>query len=325
VGYAGIRRGRLPLLLAGMVCAVVTLLALASAPAQAYESYQHGGIDDCETCHMNAHTWWTPTNEHCLTCHTGYQIVRSGRLCWDCHTPGQDMGWARTDAGCTSTCHLRGGATFAHVAHPDRSSACTSCHSVSASSHDPADGAHHVIPAPRLDAVAPTAAAPGSAVSLSGERFTWAAIVRFGGVNAHFTVGSDRQITAVVPAAALSGPVTVLSSGGVATSTTDFVVLRPVTATLTLSAARSSVRLGRPVRLSGRLTPAAAGGSQVTIVVQRRRSGVWKAAASSRRTTDASGALAWSFRPRRAGTYHARAVFAGPPTAASAWVAFRIR
>jgi hypothetical protein len=296
-----------------------------SAPVQAYESYEHGGIVDCETCHVNAHTRWTPTDEHCITCHAGYQTVRTGRLCWDCHTPGQDMGWARTDAGCMSTCHLRGGATFAHTAHPDRSTACTSCHAVSASSHDPAGSAHHVIPAPRLDAVAPTAAVPGSVVILSGERFTWAAIVRFGGVNAAFTIDSDRQITAVVPAAAVSGPVAVLSPGGLATSTTEFVVLRPVTLTLTLLASPSSVPLGRPVRFTGWLTPATTGGSQVKIVVQRRQSGVWKAAASSLRTSDASGALTWSYRPRRAGTYHARAVVAGPPPAASPWVAFRVR
>jgi hypothetical protein len=327
VGYKGIRRGGLSLLLAGVLCGVVTLFALmlASAPAQAYESYQHGGIDDCETCHMNAHTWWVPTNEHCLTCHTGYQIVRSSRLCWDCHIPGQDLGWARTDAGCTSTCHLRGGATFAHTAHTDRSTACTTCHAVSKSASEPAGSAHHVIPAPRLDAVAPTAAPPGSAVTLSGQRFTWAAIVRFGGVNAAFAIISDRQITALVPVAAVSGPVTVLSAGGVAASVADFVVLRPVAPTLTLSASPSSVLSGRPIRFLGRLTPAVVGGSQVTIVVQRRQSGVWKAAASSLRATDASGAIGWSYRPRRAGTYHARAAFAGPPAAASPWVAFRVR
>jgi hypothetical protein len=308
------------------MCAVVTLFvpALATVPAEAYESYQHGGIDDCETCHTNAHTWWVPTNEHCLTCHTGYQIVRSGRLCWDCHAPGQDMGWARTEAGCTSTCHLRGGATFAHIRHAGRSTACTTCHTVSASAHDPAGSAHHVVPAPRLDAVAPTAAAPGSAVALSGARFTWTAIVRFGGLNAAFTITSDRQITAVVPAAAVSGPVTVLSAGGVATSASDFVVLRPVTPALNLSASPSVVRLGRRVRLAGLLTPAAAGGSQVKIVVQRRPSGVWKSAASSLRTPDASGALAWSFRPLRPGAYRARAAFT-PAGLRSSWAAFRVK
>jgi hypothetical protein len=307
----------------GVLLAFVAL-ALAPVPAQAYESYQHGGIDDCETCHMNAHTWWPPTNEHCLTCHTDYQVVDSGRLCWTCHAPGQDMDWARTDVGCTSTCHLRGGATFAHAVHPGGSTACTTCHPVSASPADPSGSAHHVVPAPRLDAVAPTAASPGATVTLTGRRFSWAAIVRFGGVEADFAITSDEQIAAVVPEAAVSGPVTVLSPGGTATSSADFVVLRPVAPTLSLRATPATFGLGRRVRLAGLLTPADSGGSPVTIVVQRRLAGGWKAAASTARSPDASGAYAWSYRPRHAGTYRARAWF---PAAGvrSSWAAFRVR
>jgi hypothetical protein len=328
VRHAGDRRSRLSDRLAGtagvLLAFVALALAFAPVPAQAYESYQHGGIDDCETCHVNAHTWWTPTNEHCLTCHTGYQVVDSRRLCWTCHTPGQDMAWARTDAGCTSTCHLRGGAAFAHAAHSGGSTACTTCHPVSTSPSDPSGSAHHVVPAPRLDAVAPTTAAPGATVMLTGRRFSWAAIVRFGGAKADFTIASDERIAAVVPAAAVSGPVTVLSPGGTATSNADFVVLRPVDTTLTLRATPAVFGLGRRVRLAGMLTPADSGGLPVTIAVQRRQAGVWKAATSASRAPDATGAYAWSYRPRQAGAYRARASF---PAAGvrSSWAVFRVR
>ena len=115
-----------------------------------------------------------------------------------------------------------------------------------------------------------------------------------------------------------------LSGGGMATSPADFVVLRPVAPTLTLRATPAIFALGRRVRLAGLLTPADSGGSTVTIVVQRRLAGAWKAAASTSRAPDASGAYAWSYRPRQAGTYRARASF---PAAGvrSSWAAFRVR
>ena len=305
--------------------ALVVLVALLLAPAgaRAYSTYQHGGIDDCETCHTNAHTRWTPTDEHCITCHTGYQTVRTRNLCWTCHTPGQDMDWARTDASCLSTCHLRGGVEFAHTTHTGASAACTSCHPLTSSGTDPASSPHHAVPAPRLDAVAPAAAAPGARVTIAGARLSWAKIVRFGAVDAAFAVVSDTQIVATVPAGAQTGPVGVLSQGGSAVSLTDFIVLRPeppVPPVLTLAAEPRIVSLARKVRLAGRLTHADVA-PQVRIVVQRRVARAWRAAAGSWRTLN-RGAFTWSLRPRRAGAYRARVAVTG---VTSGWVTFRVR
>jgi hypothetical protein len=319
------QRGSATLAAATVALALLALSALLLAPpgARAYSAYQHGGIDDCETCHTNAHTLWVPTDEHCVTCHTGYQAVRARNSCWTCHTPGQDMGWARTDASCLSTCHLRGGVDFAHTAHAGGNAACTSCHPLTASEADPAGSPHHVVPAPRLDAVTPAAAAPGASVTITGARLTWAKLVRFGVVDAAFAVVSDTQIVATVPAEANTGPVGVLSQGGSALSLTDFIVLRPeppAPPVLTLAAVPRAVALGRKVRLAGSMTPAD-GAAQVRIVVQRRVPGAWKASASSWRTP-AGGAYAWSLRPRRAGAYRACVTLTG---ATSGWVAFRVR
>lgn len=43
-------------LIAWLAVAITMALAIAAAPQQAsaYASCQHGGIDDCETCHVNA-------------------------------------------------------------------------------------------------------------------------------------------------------------------------------------------------------------------------------------------------------------------------------
>ena len=136
---------------------------------------------------------------------------------------------------------------------------------------------------------------------------------------------SDTSISAVVPPAAVTGPVTVLTGGGSAAGLGDFTVLSPPPPpeppALTLTASQSTLRLGRRVRLTGRLLPAGAA-PQVRVVVQRRVSGVWKPVASSPRDLDAAGACVWSYRPLRAGAFRARASAAG---VVSAWAGFRVR
>ncbi|MFL5910879.1 MAG: IPT/TIG domain-containing protein [Gaiellaceae bacterium] len=68
----------------------------------------------------------------------------------------------------------------------------------------------------------PSSAQPGGTVVITGTGFTGATRVRFGSMDATFTVDSDSQITAIVPAGALSGPITVTVAGASATSSTRF-------------------------------------------------------------------------------------------------------
>lgn len=76
---------------------------------------------------------------------------------------------------------------------------------------------------PRIDNFTPTSGISGTSVTVTGIRFTGATQVQFGGVSASsFTVDSDTQITAVVPATALTGPITVTSSLGTGTSGSNF-------------------------------------------------------------------------------------------------------
>jgi subtilisin family serine protease len=80
----------------------------------------------------------------------------------------------------------------------------------------------------------PSSAAPGAKVTLTGTNFTGAAAVLFNGVSATFTNAPtnnlDLRITAIVPPDATSGPITILTPHGNATSTAVFQVLRPTLA-----------------------------------------------------------------------------------------------
>jgi len=72
----------------------------------------------------------------------------------------------------------------------------------------------------------PAASVVGAKVTIAGWGFTGATSVVFtSGVSATFTVDSDLQITAVVPAGAVSGPVSVTTPNGTGMSDTDFTVI----------------------------------------------------------------------------------------------------
>lgn len=83
--------------------------------------------------------------------------------------------------------------------------------------------------APTLTALNPTVGAAGATVTLTGTHFVGASAVSFNGTAATtFTVVSDTQMTAVVPAGATTGTVSVTTPGGTATSGTSFTIGTPV-------------------------------------------------------------------------------------------------
>jgi hypothetical protein len=83
-----------------------------------------------------------------------------------------------------------------------------------------------VIPAPAVTTVVPPSGSPGASVVITGTTFSGATAVAFGGVPATvFTVNSATQITATVPAGAVTGKVRVTTSGGFGESAADFTVV----------------------------------------------------------------------------------------------------
>jgi streptogramin lyase len=78
---------------------------------------------------------------------------------------------------------------------------------------------------PTITSFSPTSAVAGSAVTISGTFFKGATAVAFNGTAASYTVNSANRITATVPAAASSGPISVTTPAGTATSSGSFTVV----------------------------------------------------------------------------------------------------
>jgi hypothetical protein len=78
---------------------------------------------------------------------------------------------------------------------------------------------------PALDAFSPASGPVGTAVTIKGARLAGATAVTFNGAPASsFTIDSDVQIRAIVPAGATSGKLNITTSAGSATSVASFVV-----------------------------------------------------------------------------------------------------
>src|SRR2546427_6277755 len=98
--------------------------------------------------------------------------------------------------------------------------------------------------APTITSFTPTSGPVGTLVTISGMNFTGATAVTFNGVKGDpFTVTSATAIQDTVPAGATTGPLSVTTAGGTATSTSSFTVVdtTPPTVSMTAPAAGSTV------------------------------------------------------------------------------------
>lgn len=71
---------------------------------------------------------------------------------------------------------------------------------------------------PAISSLTPSSGAAGTAVTISGTSFVDVISVQFNGITAAYTVNSATQITATVPAGETSGPLTITTAGGTAST-----------------------------------------------------------------------------------------------------------
>jgi hypothetical protein len=152
---------------------------------------------------------------------------------------------------------------------------------------------------PVLVAFTPTSGSVGTSVQITGTGFTDATTVAFNGTTASFTVDSDTQITATVPAGATTGPIDVTTPSGTATSAVDFTVTAAAEThprSVTLRTRGDLVLVGR-VQVEAGFDACAAG---VDLVARRHRAGSWRRIASD--TTNDRGGYRIKV-PGKAGRY----------------------
>ena len=88
---------------------------------------------------------------------------------------------------------------------------------------------HAFLVVPVVSSFTPASGIVGSNVTITGVSLTQTSKVTIGGKTATFTVGTDKQITATVPAGAKTGKIVVTTPGGVATSSLSYSVVPSIT------------------------------------------------------------------------------------------------
>jgi len=107
---------------------------------------------------------------------------------------------------------------------------------------------------PSISSFLPASGGVGTVVTITGENLTGATRVSFGGIPAtSFTVNSYTQITATVPAGAVTGAIVVTTPGGTAASTSYFRITRNATTT-SLSSSLNPSTYGQSVTFSAQVS-----------------------------------------------------------------------
>jgi hypothetical protein len=109
-------------------------------------------------------------------------------------------------------------------------------------------------PAPALTSFAPTSGPVGTSVTITGSNLTGATAVKFNGTPAAYSVSSNTQITATVPAGASTGPISVTTPGGTASSSASFTVTTP-DFSMSASPATQTIRPGSSTSYTVAITP----------------------------------------------------------------------
>lgn len=111
---------------------------------------------------------------------------------------------------------------------------------------------HYSVPTnniPSLASFTPAHGPAGTAITITGSRFTGSTGVKFNGISVtSFSINSDTLISTTVPADATNGKITVTNAFGVGSSATDYLVTAPP---IVSAFAPSNGPVGTPVTITG--------------------------------------------------------------------------
>jgi len=158
-----------------------------------------------------------------------------------------------------------------------------------------------VAPVPSITSFTPGDGPVGTEVTITGSNFTGTTEVEFAGTSATFTVDSPTQITAIVPAGADDGVITITNATGSGSSGLSFVVQDIHERSVSFSLRRHLVARGIVTTLDN-FAGCEAG---VGVRIQRRRDGRWRTLKVV--TTAEDGTFRTRVRDRQ-GRYRARAI-----------------
>jgi hypothetical protein len=109
-----------------------------------------------------------------------------------------------------------------------------------------------VIPAPSVKHISPIGAPIGSTITLIGTNLTQATTITFtGAVAAHVTVINDTTVTAMVPAGALTGSLTITTASGTSTGVNFWVISNRTSLLINKNWKMTTALSGRPIVSNG--------------------------------------------------------------------------
>jgi len=101
-----------------------------------------------------------------------------------------------------------------------------------------------------------------------------------------------------------------------------------VTPAITIKSA-ASVKVKKPIKISGQVTPTSLAGSSLKITIQKKSGAKWKTVKSASATVSIAGAYVYKYKPTKKGAYHVKSAIAakaGVNTAASSpWKSFKVK
>ena len=182
---------------------------------------------------------------------------------------------------------------------------------------------------PTITGFTPTSGPEGTVVTVTGTGLGGITAVKFNSTAATLGSSTVTQFTTTVPAGAATGPISVTTRDGSATSADSFTVVPATTVTLSLAGLKGGkVRLGKSVTASGTIAPWGIPGQQARLTVQKKTTASWTQASATQLAVNASGQFRWQYKPTKKGTYRTQATVTATVTSlagGSDWVQFVVK